>query len=329
MAAIAAMLLSLSGGGAIAQTIEQISVHSPAIEGNLEGNSADREVFVLLPPGYDSAPERRYPVVYFLHGFTAHAATYVERGEALEAAKAVMAEGPELILVFPDSYTRHGGSMYSTSPTTGDFEGFVTRDLIAYVDSHYRTIATRESRGLAGHSMGGYGTLKLGMKYPDLFSSLYAMSPCCTAPTPITGEQAAQLAQVTPEQADNAPFFLRAALASFAAWSPAPDKPPFFFDTGAQEDGTVDPIVVGRLAANAPEVMLPQYLPALARMEAIGMEVGDSDFLIDGIVAMHEAMTRFGLAHDWEVYQGDHMNRLPVRFREKLLPFFQQHLDQQ
>ena len=63
-----------------------------------------------------------------------------------------------MIWVYPDAYTIYNGSMYSSSPTTGDWETFITKDLVNYIDSHYRTIADRDSRGLAGHSMGGYGT---------------------------------------------------------------------------------------------------------------------------------------------------------------------------
>ncbi|MGE5722547.1 MAG: alpha/beta hydrolase-fold protein, partial [Sphingomonadales bacterium] len=134
-------------------TVEQIKVHGRSLEGNLEGNSADRDVFVVLPPGYATAKRRHYPVVYFLHGFTATADFYMKAGRIAEGAQAAEAGGHEMIIVVPDSYTRHGGSMYSSSVTTGDFEAFVARDLVAYVDAHYRTIPDRMSRGLGGHSM--------------------------------------------------------------------------------------------------------------------------------------------------------------------------------
>jgi len=96
--------------------------------------------------------------------------------------RAIASGAREMIVVMPDAYTIYRGRMYSNSVTTGDWEGFVTRDLVAYIDSHYRTIPARASRGLAGHSMGGYGTIRIGMKYPDIFSSLYAMSACCLTP---------------------------------------------------------------------------------------------------------------------------------------------------
>ena len=72
--------------------------------------------------------------------------------------------------------------MYSGSVTTGEFEQYIARDVVQYIDSHYRTIPKRTSRGLVGHSMGGYGASRIGMKHSDVFGSLYIMSPCCMAP---------------------------------------------------------------------------------------------------------------------------------------------------
>ena len=92
------------------------------------------------------------------------------------ADRAFAAGVREMIIVMPNAYTRYQGSMYSSSLTTGDWENFIARELVAYIDSHYRTISNRMSRGLAGHSMGGYGTLRIGMKHPDVFSSIYALS---------------------------------------------------------------------------------------------------------------------------------------------------------
>ena len=98
----------------------------------------------------------------------------------------------EMIVVLPDSKTVHNGSMYSSSVTTGDFENYVARDVVAYIDAHYRTIASRESRGLVGHSMGGYGATRIGMKHADVFGSLYIMSPCCLSPRGSGGGRGAQ-----------------------------------------------------------------------------------------------------------------------------------------
>src|SRR6478735_6349431 len=132
--------------GAKPVTIERITVHSPAIEGNLEGESPDRAVLVVLPPSYRSSPTRRYPVVYALHGYSIGAEQWIGEIHVPQTVEGAFAKGPrEMIVVLPDSKTAHNGSFYSSSVTVGDFENYVARDVVSYVDAHYRTIATRES----------------------------------------------------------------------------------------------------------------------------------------------------------------------------------------
>src|SRR6185312_8191295 len=160
--------------------VENIKIHGTALEGNLEGDAVDRDVIVFLPPGYASDRNRRYPVVYALHGYSIGAQQWSQEihvPQTLEGAFALGAQN--MIVVLPDSKTVHNGSMYSSSATTGDFENFIARDVVSYIDAHYRTIPSRNSRGLVGHSMGGYGASRIGMKHPDVFGSLYIMSPCC------------------------------------------------------------------------------------------------------------------------------------------------------
>lgn len=310
---------------AVGTKIERIKVHGASLEGNLEGNSADRDVIVALPPSYATAKRRRYPVVYFLHGFVLTAEGFEKFGRFAETWQAAEANGPEMILVMPDSDTRQGGSMYSSSPATGDFEAFIAKDLVTYVDAHYRTIAKRASRGLAGHSMGGYGVWKIGMDYPQVFSSLYAMSACCVLPRTETVEQAQKIAAVPFADSAKADFGTRAALASAVAWSPAPDKPPYYADF-AYKDGAVDPMVLAEWAANSPLAMVPQHVAALKSMTAIAADVGDKDFLLKDDTAIHDALTRFGIKHDWEVYDGNHISAIAKRFPEKVEPFFARQL---
>jgi enterochelin esterase-like enzyme len=306
--------------------VEKISVHGTSLEGNLEGNSANRDVLVVLPPSYAKEPNRRYPVVYFLHGFGDTAQIYLDYLKAPDATRAAFGAGAqEMILVLPDGYTRLGGAMFSNSPTVGDFETFIARDLVAYIDRHYRTLARRESRGLSGHSMGGYGTLRIGMKFPQVFSSLYAMSSCCLIPRTVPVERAKAMDGVTLQQALKPEFDMRFDLATAAAWSPAPNKPPLFLDSGANGD-VLDPLILAKWAANASQAMLPQYLPALRSMTAIALDVGDEDFILADSKAMHAELDRYGIAHHFEIYAGDHGGRIPERFQAKLLPFFARHL---
>src|ERR687886_2172457 len=169
--------------GAKPVTVEHIKVHGASLEGNLEGDAVDRDVFVFLPPSYARQKSRRYPVVYALHGYSIGAGQWTHEIHVPQTIEGAFAQGAqEMIVVVPDSKTLHNGSMYSSSVTTGDFEQFIARDLVAYIDAHYRTIPDCLSRGLVGHSMGGYGATRIGMKHADVFGSLYIMSPCCLSP---------------------------------------------------------------------------------------------------------------------------------------------------
>jgi len=316
--------------GAKPAVVQKIKVHSVAIEGNLEGESADRDVFVVLPPGYASHPKRRYPVVYALHGYSIGAQQWMSEIHAPQTIEGAFAKGArEMIVVLPDSKTVHNGSMYSSSRTTGDFETFVARDLVAYVDQHYRTLPNRESRGLVGHSMGGYGASRIGMRHADVFGALYMMSPCCLSPRDagqLGGDTAAALAQVkTIEEAQKLPWGARAQLATAAAWSPNPDKPPFFLDLPV-ENGVVRPDVLAKWAANAPLAFVDQYVFALGRYRAIAIDVGDRDGLKDDAAKLHAVLDRYGLANSFEIYPGDHTSGVPARLQDHVLPFFSDHL---
>ena len=317
---VLAALAALLAAPALAR-IEQLSVHSPAVAGNLEGNSADRVVYVILPDSYDKAKKRRYPVIYFLHGYNSTAESYVSR---MPFEAAMRAGGQDFIVVVPDSMTKWGGSMYSNSPTVGNFEDFIATDLVGWVDARYRTIASRDARGLMGHSMGGYGTLKLGMKRPEVFGALYAMNPCCQIPRPASMADP-KYESWTEAQAAAADWMSRGNFAVAAAWSPNPAKPPFYADL-ATSGGKPDELVIALWAANAPVAMVPQYLPALRRMHGIGIDTGDTDFVRADDEAIHAALLKFGIAHDWELYVGDHGNRIAERFGSKVLPFFGKHL---
>ncbi|HLV07944.1 MAG TPA: alpha/beta hydrolase-fold protein [Croceibacterium sp.] len=305
-----------------------VEVHSPHIEGNLEGNSAERKVLVVTPPGYDQNSGKRYPVVYYLHGYWAPVEAQQEGFKLHEAVQAAAEAGNEVIMVMPDGFSKLRGGFYSSSPTVGDYERFVADDLVDWVDANYRTIPERASRGLAGHSMGGYGTIRIAMKHPETFSSIYMMSACCLDPMPITAEQARQVEAMTPEQVTAAQFGELAAVSTLATWSPDPTDDGFLkVYTGLKEDGTLDPLVNYRLAANSPLVLLPQYLSALNSLEAFAMDIGDKDFLLEGNRLFREELDKFGVEYEFELYEGDHGNRIAERIRTEVLPFFGEHLD--
>jgi len=316
--------------GARPVTVEHIKVHGPALEGNLEGDAVDRDVFVFLPPSYAKEKSRRYPVVYALHGYSIGAEQWTHEIHGPQTIEGAFAQGAkEMIVVLPDSKTVHNGSMYSSSMTTGDFEQFIARDLVAYVDAHYRTIPNRMSRGLVGHSMGGYGATRIGMKHADVFGSLYIMSPCCLSPRPPGPPnpevEKALEAVKTPEDSAKLGFFPRATLASAAAWSPDPKNPPLYLDL-PMKDGQPQPDILAKWAANAPLAFVDQYIGSLRQYRAIAMDVGDQDGLRVDAGKLHDVLDKYGIANSFEVYQGTHTSKVADRFQNHVIPFFSQNL---
>lgn len=316
--------------GAKPVTVEHIKVHGTALEGNLEKDAVDRDVFVFLPPSYAKQKSRRYPVVYALHGYSIGAEQWSKEIHVPQTIEGAFAQGAqEMIVVLPDSKTVHNGSMYSSSVTTGDFEQFIAHDLVIYLDAHYRTIPNRLSRGLVGHSMGGYGATRIGMKHADVFGSLYIMSPCCLSPRtagPANRQDAKALEAVkTPEDSAKLPFFPRAQLASAAAWSPNPENPPLYLDLPTK-DGVPQPDVLAKWTANAPLAFVDQYIGNLRRYRAIAIDVGDQDGLRVDAGKLHDILDKYGIASTFEVYPGTHTSKVADRFQNHVLTFFSQYL---
>ncbi len=326
-------------------SFEQITVHGEALEGNLLGDTASPEVGVYLPPGYAAHPAERYPVVYFLHGFTDSepkwfnpppAAKPEDRHPSMpELADAAIATGAarKLIIVMPNAFNTFHGSWYSTSAATGDWEGYLTRDLVHYIDAHYRTLATPASRGLAGHSMGGYGTLRIGLRHPEVFSSIYAMSPFGVMwgeefmPTPDGPIPAVDAVRSLPA-IDRLEFRDLATMALSAAWSPDPGRPPFFLDL---PDGSGRPhlTTLARWSANLVLAQLDQDLPRTRLLHAIAFDAGRADefkSIPPGVQALDQSLTENKIRHSFELYDGTHNGRVAERIKTRVLPFFSQNL---
>jgi S-formylglutathione hydrolase FrmB len=321
--------------GARPAIVERIKIHGKALEGNLEGDAVDRDAIVFLPPGYNQSRARRYPVIYALHGYSIGAEQWSGEIHVPQTIEGAFAKGAhEMIVVLPDSKTVHNGSMYSSSVTTGDFENYVARDVVEYIDAHYRTLARRDSRGLVGHSMGGYGATRIGMKHADVFGSLYIMSPCCLSPrgagggrgaTPGSNAANEEALAAVKTAADSAklPFGLRAQLASAAAWSPNPKNPPLYVDLPI---GDKAPAVLAKWAANAPLAFIDQYVLQLRQYRAIAIDVGDQDGLRADAGKLHDALDQYGIANTFEVYAGTHTSDVAIRFQEHVIPFFSRTL---
>jgi enterochelin esterase-like enzyme len=326
--------------GAKPAMVEHIKIHGVALEGDREGDAVDRDVIVFLPPSYEKDKKRRYPVVYALHGYSIGAEQWTHEIHVPQTLEGAFAKGsPEMIVVLPDSKTIYNGSMYSSSETTGDFEKFIWHDVVAYIDAHYRTLADRRSRGLAGHSMGGYGASRIGMKHPDVFGALYIMSPCCLSPMggggpgpaaqmkerAIAGEKKVAGAKSPADLAAQSPGFEAAQFATAAAWAPNPKNPPLYFDLPTK-DGVPQPEIVAKFTANAPLAFVDQYIGNLKQYRAIAIDVGDQDFLRFDAIKLHGILDNYGIPNSFEIFAGTHTSAVADRFQNHVMPFFAQNL---
>ncbi len=311
-------------------TVEIVQIPGPSLVGNLSGEATERPAVVILPPSYASHPERRYPVLYALHGYSIGAEQWIHEIHVPQTVEGAFAKGArEIIIVLPDAKTSYGGSFYSRSITTGDFESYVVHDVVQYMDHHFRTLPNRLSRGLVGHSMGGYGAARLGMRHPEVFGALYIMSGCCLSPMtprPLSAQDQAALAALkSPADAANLSFPLRATLATAAAWSPDPRNPPLYLDLPFEKD-VLQPQIAAKWTANAPLAFFDQVVGNLRQYTAIAIDVGDQDGLKADATLLDAALTRYGVAHSFEIYHGTHTSNVAYRFQDFVLPFFSSNL---
>lgn len=323
-------------------TVARVQVPGPSLMRNVIGDSTTRSALVYLPPTYASSPERRYPVVYLLHGFGDNPEMWengrfqkLKVSEAMDSlAKAGVAR--EMIVVMPNARNAYGGSFYVNSATTGNWEDWVARDLVGFMDRTYRTKARRESRAVMGLSMGGFGALNLAFHRSDVFANVYAHSPCCLDFARDTSQAAAYRALAAAKdraQIRAMGFFPMALSAIGAAASPNPAKPPLFMDlpyvVGADGAIEADTGVLFKWRAATPLGAFDRNLRGARKLHAIGIEAGDADAFKDiPILApkLAAALATAGVANQFEGFKGGHTDHFRERFVTRGVPFISKAL---
>jgi S-formylglutathione hydrolase FrmB len=324
-------------------TVVKRTIHSPSLASNLVSESVDRDLNVYLPPSYAAEPKRKYPSVYLLHGYQGKYQQWMPTlgWNIRSVMNRLIAKGEirEMIIVMPDAKNRYGGSFYANSLTIGNWEDYVTEDLIRFIDGEYRTIPAASARGVAGHSMGGYGAIRLAMKHPDRFGAVYALSPAClgwggdlSLDNP-AWDRATAFSRFEDLEHHRNDYIAQAFLAMAAAWSPNPARSPFFVDlpvSGLGNSRQHDASVVARWSANMPVAMVDQYRSQLGRLRGIAFDVGTKDDFSHIPLtcrALSSALERNGIKHTFEEYDGDHNSQAAIRVGSKLLPFFSRVLE--
>ena len=322
--------------------LDQHEFESEVLRGNPLGDPHVRPLWVSVPPGYDDDPDRRYPSVYVIQGYTGQLDMWRNRfpfrRNFPELAHIGMGSGeiPPCIVVWVDAWTSLGGSQFLDSPGTGRYTTYICDELVAWVDEQYRTMPGREHRGITGKSSGGYGAMVLPMLRPDVWGGLAthagdALFEVCYAPmfrevaralredhggswdrffedfrsrTPLTKESDSDLIE---------------AYGYSAAYSAEEDgtvQLPFDSDTGA-----LIPEVWERWLALDPVRMVRDNADAVRSMRAIYIDAGKRDeyFLDLGAEAFRRELEAIGVTDVFfELFDATHMAieyRYPIALR--------------
>ena len=302
---------------------------------NTGGENPNRKVSVYLPPGYEQG-SKRFPVIYYLHGFSGTDSIYANMKMILDRGIGQKKIRP-FIFVQASHFTLYEGSFYTNSSLTGNWADFTAKELVEYVDKNFRTMASRESRAIGGHSMGGYGAIKLGMLYPDVFSSVYALSPGLMAFVKEFGPNSdsfKELGKIKTSEELKKTYYPKVLIAVGRAWSPNPAKPPFYCDVPFTYRGDsliVDNAVLEKWNQNMPVYMVDKYAGNLRKLKALKLDWGRNDASRFSVQCgmFSQRLENLGIEHFAEEYIGTHGNKIWTtdgRVLNDLLPFFNEYL---
>jgi S-formylglutathione hydrolase FrmB len=306
---------------------------------NPGGEGPTRRVSVYVPPGYDETIDR-FPVIY-LHGITQSDSSLIAENKLDKLLNKAIVTGKvrPLIFVMCDQYTLYRRSFYTNSSLTGNWADFTAKDLVGYVDQNYGTIPDRESRGISGHSMGGHGALKLALLFPDVFASVYALSPYVLGLEKDYGMDGNAYKQAQEIKSRDSLFKHLNASAVIdvgRSFSPNPNKPPFYADLPYTYEG--DSLIINYKVLelwnrNLPLEMASTYANNLKKLKAIKFDWGNNDFFTHippTCRAFDQKLEALGIRHVAEEYVGSHIDKVygdDGRFINDMLPFFNSYLN--
>ena len=278
---------------------------------------------IHLPEGYDNSDEH-YPVLYFLHGFGAN--HYLVYGGIHDIVDSLISLGQvdPFIIVRPDgSASPYLGSFYTNSALYGDFEDYIIYDLINHIDNTYRTIDHRLYRGISGHSMGGYGATKLGIKYYDLFGSISSHSGALVfdnltdlIPDLMYETSWSPLGLFLPTNGLVSLFMFGAS----GSFSPNLNLPPWYVDLPIDYNGQIIESVWDLWLPHDPLQMAHDSIDVLPLLDYY-LDCGDQDeyYFKEHAINFHVFLDSFNFDHEYHIYSGYHWSDIDNRFAYSLI----------
>jgi enterochelin esterase family protein len=305
-------------------SVEILRHTSQALNGNPLGDDHVRDLVVYLPPGYRETDER-YPSVYCLTGFTgrgrmllndsAFTPNLAQRLDRLIAAGTIR----PVIVVMPDCFTYYGGSQYINSTATGNYEDYLTREIVPFVDESFRTFDNPRSRAVMGKSSGGYGALIMGLRHSDLFGLISSTAGdayfeyCYIPDIPkafraIKGDADRFMTQFwETEKKGKNDFPAVNIIGMSACYSPNGSGGydlPFDLETGELRDDVWE-----RWLANDPVRLVEKHVENLKSLNLLYLDAGTRDeFGLDiGARILSKKLRDFGIEHRHEEFDDGHM----------------------
>lgn len=321
--------------------VQVVQFLAPSLQGNVMGEDSNRLIYVYLPPDYEQS-NKRYPCIYYLHGFTSNQQEYItlKLDQLMDEAIKRGLIAP-CILVVPGSYTTYKGSFYSNTEYGGKWADYIAKDVVRIIDSRYRTIADRSARGISGHSMGGNGALKLAFEYPEVFGSVYALSPSVlnwAADFSENNPSFKLISSAKDYEAIKNDFYSTVLLAMGRAYSddtaakPFKCRMPYVFVNGVR---TTDSATLEKWNDNMLNRQLGRYFKNSKTELTIGFENGMEDEYTHIPITCRQldsSLTAMGIRHEYNTYHGQHFDQIPGksgRLFNYMIPFFGQHLKAQ
>ncbi|MQA14026.1 MAG: enterochelin esterase [Pseudonocardiaceae bacterium] len=321
----------LPWSASLAGRLDEHVITSALLRDNPLGDPDQRPLWVCVPPGYDDEPDRRYPTVYVIQGYTGHLTMWRNRTPFRqpfpETADALFAGGgaPPAVVVYVDAWTAYGGSQFVDSPGTGRYHSYLCEEVVPFVDDRYRTLPGPAHRAIMGKSSGGFGAMITPMLRPDLFGALAthagdALYEHCYIPE--FGKAARYLRDHDGDigawwddfrsrvaftaKGDDTLLMMLGVAACFSARADGTPELPFDPVTGALRER-----VWQRWLDWDPVRMVDRYAEALRSLRAVWIDAGTRDeFSLDlGARAFRAELARIGVPDErvcFELFDGTH-----------------------
>lgn len=267
----------------INEQVIEVNIVSESLKGNQAEEESERSLIIYLPPGYNEEDSKKYPCIYYLHGFTSSNKEFYSLNIEKLMNEAILSGAlPPCIAVFPDSYNSFYGSFYTNSVVTGLWADYISNDVVAYMDKNYRTIPEANQRILTGHSMGGNGALKIAMNHPEVFGLVYALSPSALGWSEdfTIDNPSFELISKTEKQEDFKNDFYSMVFMAMGRSYSANTKSKYMVDLPVQyKSGQrwIDSATLNIWNKELPLNMASERLRNLKQMKAIGIEYGIND----------------------------------------------------